>query len=71
MNAREFEDLLTKGVGFEVERKKVTPKLAFWVLRKGREGGGNGRKVGTNRWGEVTVRNRGKKYRNEFCVVLT
>jgi len=72
-----FEKLLVQGIGYEVERRRTSPKLAFWVLRKkaacaaGAAGGEVGiKRVWKDEWGKVTVRNKGKKYRNEFCVVL-
>ena len=63
-----FEEVLTDGLGFEIldEVKKDSPKLAFYVLKRP--------DVDKRKWKEkfgcMKVLNQGKKFRNEFGVIL-
>ena len=77
-----FEEMIVDGVGFEIVEKKDSPKVAFWILRKQqkqqkqqhqKEQGNSRRKerkVWKKEWEELQILYRGKKYRNEFGVVL-
>ncbi len=75
-----FEKILQLGVGFRIEEKKDSPKVAFWVLSKP-EKGRNEEKGTTSRskarvedckdeWSDLAILHRGKKYRNDFAVIL-
>lgn len=68
MNEKLVDEILEDGVGFIIESKKDTPKVQFWVLKRGEEG----RKhlEWKERWETTKQINHGKKYRNEFSIVL-
>jgi hypothetical protein len=79
MSRSYFEEILTRGVGFEIlhEVGRESPKIAFFVLRRPKEGeGGDGAnpgpipRCGDVRFTRLTVLHRGKKFRNEFAVTL-
>ena len=76
INQKIFEELLVSGVGFEIVNKKETPKVAFWVLKK-KDMKKSKKEVEKQRsdwkkeWNDLCVIHRGKKYRNEFGVVLS
>jgi 25S rRNA (adenine2142-N1)-methyltransferase len=72
LNKNIFESML-RGVGFDLESKRESPKVAFWVLKKRVSISQNDKKkqiASSNRWKRLTVMNKGKKFRNEFGVVL-
>ena len=63
--------MLTEGVGFEVERCRESPKVQFYVLeRPVADLDVQRNRVLDSRFTKITIINRGKKYRNEFCCVL-
>jgi len=66
-----FRLMLTEGVGFEVERCRESPKVQFYVLeRPVADLDVQRNRVLDSRFTKITIINRGKKYRNEFCCVL-
>ncbi|KAL9181091.1 hypothetical protein ACHAXT_009896 [Thalassiosira profunda] len=69
-----FEEILTKGVGFEILRDvgKESPKVAFFVLRRPEEDEGNGGRIREwdDRFARVPTLHKGKKFRNSFSVTL-
>jgi 25S rRNA (adenine2142-N1)-methyltransferase len=67
-NEKLVDEILKDGVGFIIESKTDTPKVQFWVLKRGEEG----RKhlEWKDRWETKKLINHGKKYRNEFSIVL-
>jgi 25S rRNA (adenine2142-N1)-methyltransferase len=66
INKRMFEEMLM-GVGFTIEQRKDTPKVAFWVLQKQP----SKKMEWKEEWGALRIVHHGKKYRNEFGVVLS
>jgi hypothetical protein len=77
MSRSYFEEILTRGVGFEIvhEAGRESPKIAFFVLRRSNDDG-NDRSSGSPLRGRdekftlVPVLHRGKKFRNTFAVTL-
>lgn len=71
MTCTYFEQLLKDGLGFELldECAKDSPKLAFYVLRRPVEVDNN--KIWRDGFGCMKVLNNGKKFRNEFGVILS
>lgn len=70
-----FEEILTKGVGFEIlgEVGRESPKLAFFVLRRpkgGEDGSDDGIRSWDDKFARAPVIRRGKKFRNTFAVTL-
>ena len=65
-----FEELLTKGIGFELlkEAAKDSPKIAFFVLR--RPVNMSPVKCWSDNFGTVSPLKNGKKFRNSFTVTL-
>lgn len=77
MSKQYFEEILTRGLGFEImqEVKKDSPKIAFFVLRRQEKGNnesnsGMSRIVVDDRFAQIPVLHRGKKFRNTFAVTL-
>ena len=74
MDRKLFEELLVMGVGFEIVNVKETPKVAFWVLKKKKKDMKDEeerqRCDWKKEWSNLRVIHKGKKYRNEFGVVL-
>jgi 25S rRNA (adenine2142-N1)-methyltransferase len=65
-NQARFQALL-KAVGFEITETKESPKVAFFICRRP----ASGSPVGLDsKWTKLTTIFRGKKYRNDFSVVL-
>ena len=62
-----FEQLLTKGVGFELDSIKDSPKVAFFVLKRPQS---KPVQVWNEKYARMTVINKGKKFRNTFAVTL-
>mmetsp|Transcript_29268 Transcript_29268/g.47434 ORF Transcript_29268/g.47434 Transcript_29268/m.47434 type:complete len:359 (+) Transcript_29268:115-1191(+) len=62
-----FEQLLTKGVGFELDSTKDSPKVAFFVLKRPQL---KPVQVWNEKYARMTVINKGKKFRNTFAVTL-
>lgn len=62
-----FEQLLTKGVGFELDSTKDSPKVAFFVLKRPQS---KPVQVWNEKYARMTVINKGKKFRNTFAVTL-
>uniref|UniRef100_A0A7S3VGQ2 Uncharacterized protein n=1 Tax=Chaetoceros debilis TaxID=122233 RepID=A0A7S3VGQ2_9STRA len=94
INRQMFEELLVDGIGFKIENKKETPKVAFWILKRpkdkliednidvkvvphkykrGREAiaSHNKDRKWKETWETTRIINRGKKFRNEFAVIIT
>jgi 25S rRNA (adenine2142-N1)-methyltransferase len=76
MSRSYFEEILTRGVGFEIvhEVGRDSPKISFFVLRRPTEERSDGNPSLIRRWDErfmrLPVLHRGKKFRNEFAVTL-
>ena len=66
-----FEEILTKGVGFEILRDvgRESPKVAFFVLRRPKEDG-DGIREWDDQFARVPTLNRDRKFRNTFAVTL-
>lgn len=66
-----FEEILTKGVGFEImkEATKDSPKIAFYVLS--RPMNLSPVKCWSDNFGTVRPLKNGKKFRNSFTVILS
>lgn len=62
-----FEEILTKGIGFELDDTKDSPKVAFFVLKKTQS---NPLHTWDEKFARVTIINTGKKFRNTFAVTL-
>ena len=56
------------GLGFDVEETKLSPKLAFFVCRRP-EKKGPGQPL-KKMWTKQSIRNKGKKFPNQFSVVI-
>lgn len=70
-NEKLVDEILQEGVGFVIESKKDTPKVQFWVLRRGTEDAERRKNLEwKERWESTKIINRGKKYRSEFSIVL-
>ena len=65
-----FEEILTKGVGFEImkEATKDSPKIAFYVLSRPKNP--SLVKCWSDQFGIVSPLKNGKKFRNSFTVTL-
>lgn len=75
MSRSYFEEVLTKGVGFEIvqEVARESPKVAFFVLRrpsKEEEGGEDSGRKWNAKYTGTKVLHHGKKFRNTFAVTL-
>merc|ERR1712194_505355 len=76
MSRSYFEEILTKGVGFEIlqEVGRESPKVAFFVLRRPEKGDDKNSNL-QRKWDEkfacMPVINHGKKFRNTFALILT
>ncbi|KAL7536916.1 hypothetical protein ACHAXR_007476 [Thalassiosira sp. AJA248-18] len=75
MSRSYFEEILTIGVGFEIlqEVGRDSPKVAFFVLRRPKEEGGNNTDEIRNlddKFKRMPMLHRGKKFRNTFAVTL-
>jgi 25S rRNA (adenine2142-N1)-methyltransferase len=63
-----FREMLgVGGVGFDLEETKESPRLAFFVCRRPQEDPTEPLK---QKWTKQTIRNKGKKFPNQFSVVL-
>lgn len=62
-----FEEILTKGVGFELHSTKDSPKVAFFVLKRPQS---KPVQVWNEKYARTTIINKGKKFRNTFAVTL-
>ena len=72
VNRDHFQRLLgSSGVGFEVEETKESPKVAFFLCKRP-ESTGEKRNPSTfhDRWTKQRQIQTGKKFRNQFSVVL-
>ena len=66
-----FEDILTKGIGFELSKDaKDSPKIAFFVLRRPLVNNRKGGKSQSDRFRTMVDLKSNKKYRNTFAVTL-
>mmetsp|Transcript_22195 Transcript_22195/g.39911 ORF Transcript_22195/g.39911 Transcript_22195/m.39911 type:complete len:409 (-) Transcript_22195:48-1274(-) len=74
MSRSYFEEILTKGVGFEILREvgRESPKVAFFVLRRPKEEDEScgGIRSWDDKFARMPVIHRGKKFRNTFAVTL-
>ena len=71
MSKQYFEEILTKGVGFEIleDVARESPKVAFFVLRRPEDGGGSVRKW-NDKYTRVSTLFHAKRFRNTFAVTL-
>jgi hypothetical protein len=75
-----FQQMLTQtegGVGFEIESTKDSPRISYFLLKRPNVGTNNESITTTwstmflnPRWTQEVVRNKGKKFPNQFSVVL-
>ncbi len=67
-----FEEILTKGVGFEMlnEVARESPKVAFFVLRRPEKDDVDGVRKWSDKFTRMPSINHGKKFRNTFAVIL-
>jgi 25S rRNA (adenine2142-N1)-methyltransferase len=79
-----FQQMLTQtdgGVGFELESTKDTPRISYFLLKRPDSIGGNVATTTTTttnqatmllnpKWTKQVIRNKGKKFPNQFSVVL-
>jgi hypothetical protein len=77
MSRSSFEEILTRGVGFEIvyDVGRESPKIAFYVLRRPKnEIENNQHETHPREWDRkfacLTVLHRAKKFRNTFAVIL-
>lgn len=63
-----FQRLLSTGVGFELVETKESPKVAFYILRRPDKDSSPMRKM--DEWSQTKIVRKGKKFRNQFAVVL-
>jgi len=84
MSRSYFEEILTKGIGFEIVKEvaRESPKVAFFVLKKPNEEGesssgsssisssSDGNRIWDDKFARMPVLHRGKKFRNTFAVTL-
>ena len=71
MNRVLFEEMLVDGVGFSIVEKKESPKVAFWVLRKGEGSSNRNNDKWKEEWSKSRILYKAKKYRNDFAVILS
>lgn len=66
-----FEEMLGRkgGVGFDIQETKHSPKVAFFVCRRPEQHEGQATPI-KKAWAKITVRNKGKKFPNQFSVTL-
>jgi len=66
-----FEEMLggEGGVGFDIQATKQSPKVAFFICRRPEQDGGT-RKPLNKLWAKQIVRNKGKKFPNQFSVTF-
>ena len=66
-----FEQMLGGGggVGFDIQETKQSPKVAFFICRRPEQDDGK-RKPLNKLWAKQVVRNKGKKFPNQFSVTL-
>jgi 25S rRNA (adenine2142-N1)-methyltransferase len=71
-NREQFLELLgPTGVGFQLEKTKDSPKVAFFICRRPETGSCARDPSNFNeRWTKLKTLQKGKKYRNSFAVVL-
>ena len=67
MTRSHFEQILTKGVGFELDSTKDSPKIAFFVLKRPES---KRVRVWDEKFARTTIINKGNKFRNKFAVTL-
>ena len=68
-----FEELLTQGLGFEIEKKKDSPKVAFFILRRPDDEDVEKRRRSHSlnpKWQRVSEIKKARKFRNTFAVIL-
>lgn len=78
INRKVFEEMLTNALGFVIEEKKETPKVAFWILKRPSQQRIIQTKDCTpvavaqwnNEWETAKILHGGPKYRNNFAIVL-
>jgi 25S rRNA (adenine2142-N1)-methyltransferase len=66
-----FEQMLGRrgGVGFDVQETKQSPKVAFFIFRRPELDEGQAKPL-NKQWTQHVVRNKGKKFPNQFSVTL-
>lgn len=66
-----FEKMLGRngGVGFDVEETKQSPKVAFFICRRPTNDEDPSKPL-NKMWTRQTIRNKGKKFPNQFSVVI-
>lgn len=67
-----FKEMLGRngGVGFEVEETKQSPKVAFYICRRPEFDAHTPIQPLSKVWNKETIRNKGKKFPNQFSVLL-
>jgi 2-polyprenyl-3-methyl-5-hydroxy-6-metoxy-1,4-benzoquinol methylase len=75
-----FQQLLTQtksrsggGVGFAIESTKDTPRISYFLLKRPQDVNGTNEtriKILNPQWTRQVIRNKGKKFPNQFSVVL-
>ena len=66
-----FEQILTKGVGFELDSSKDSPKVSFFVLKRPQHSTEEQPQLNwDDKFARMTIINKGKKFRNLFAVTL-
>jgi 25S rRNA (adenine2142-N1)-methyltransferase len=71
LNPELFQQMLTDGVGFDLEDAKDSPRISFFLLKRPLEQESSTPSTTLDpKWTKEVVRNKGKKFPNQFSVVL-
>jgi 25S rRNA (adenine2142-N1)-methyltransferase len=76
MSRSYFEEILTRGIGFDIlhEVGRESPKIAFFVLRRPdkdeNENNADTSRIVDTKFAQMPVLHRGKQFRNSFAVTL-
>jgi 25S rRNA (adenine2142-N1)-methyltransferase len=81
INRKVYEEILTNALGFMIEEKKETPKVAFWILKRPSEQQQQQQQQqlgirkdvtewNIQKWETASILHPGPKYRNNFAVTL-
>ncbi len=72
MSRSYFEEILTRGLGFDIMQEvgRDSPKIAFFVLRRPAKSNSGTSGMVTDKFTQMPVLHRGKQFRNTFAVIL-
>ena len=72
MSRSYFEEILTRGLGFDIMQEvgRDSPKIAFFVLRRPEKSNSSTSGMVNDKFTHMPVLHRGKQFRNTFSVIL-